>query len=361
VDSIRLLKYAAACCIAGSAAVGCGGGSGGSADSTPSISNLQFSPTSALQYDGNGTVTVSGSFDFTDAGKDVSTLHLTSSNGGNESIAINGAAGQSAGSIQGTFQTDTTTLGHYAFQLYVTDTAGLRSNTLASFIAVGDSGSILTSPDAVAWTPQVIPHSVTPALYGVAASSTRLVAVGTQSDPVSSTTTSLILTSNDGVTWTSVPGTIQAALYAVTWSGSHFVAVGSALGQPNAQAIAFVSPDGLTWTTTQISLTGLNVLYDIAWSGARFVAVGLGGAATSADGLAWQATGVGVVGPNNTVGWSGQHFLTCGVVYCELSIDGLQWQDTAQLPRTGPSAYGLAWSGTRWVAVGTNSYVTTSP
>jgi hypothetical protein len=48
---------------------GCGGG--GSIDSTPSITNLVFSSTSAVQGDGNGSITVTGSVSFTDAGGDV--------------------------------------------------------------------------------------------------------------------------------------------------------------------------------------------------------------------------------------------------------------------------------------------------
>jgi len=41
---------------------GCGSSGGGSTDSTPSISSLSFSPTSALQGDGNGSITVTGKF-----------------------------------------------------------------------------------------------------------------------------------------------------------------------------------------------------------------------------------------------------------------------------------------------------------
>jgi hypothetical protein len=41
----------------------CGGGGGGTTvDSTPSISSLSFAPTSALQGDGNGSITVTGKF-----------------------------------------------------------------------------------------------------------------------------------------------------------------------------------------------------------------------------------------------------------------------------------------------------------
>jgi len=421
------------------AIAGCGGGSGGSADSTPSISNLQFSPNSALQYDGNGTLTVTGTFDFTDPGKDLMTVYLTSSGGATVTASPAAAAGQSSGTIQGQVQIDTIALRHFTFQLYVTDSAGKKSNTLtgtfdvnpndtgshwtqqsfaassspglamsrvrwsgstflavggavftspggvtwtarpagssavfndaawtgSQFVMVGNNGAVLTSPDGAIWTPQTIPAANNPVLHGVASSGTQIVAVGTQS--VSGNTLGMILTSPDGVSWGAAPGTLQATLSAVIWSGSQFVAVGSTLGQPNTQAIAFTSSDGVTWTNALVSQPGLSALYDIAWNGSRFVAVGNAGAATSTDGLAWQATGVGTVGPDNAIGWSGKHFLACGINDCQLSADGLQWQTTPELARmAGTDAFvlGLAWSGTKWVAVGiagTDPYVVTSP
>ncbi len=61
-----------------------------------------------------------------------------------------------------------------------------------------------------------------------------------------------------------------------------------------------------------------------------------------------------------------QHFLACGIIDCKLSADGLQWQTTPALPGITPTVTGLAWSGTKWVAVGipmigTGSCVATSP
>lgn len=64
------------------AACGGGGGGGGTTvDSTPSISSLSFSPTAALQGDGNGSITVTGSVSFNDAAGDLTTLHLTNARG----------------------------------------------------------------------------------------------------------------------------------------------------------------------------------------------------------------------------------------------------------------------------------------
>ena len=74
---------------------GCGGGGGGGGgtpvNSTPSISNLAFTPVSALHGDGNGSITVTGSLQFVDAGGDLSTLHLTNPQCQSLSQAISGA------------------------------------------------------------------------------------------------------------------------------------------------------------------------------------------------------------------------------------------------------------------------------
>lgn len=414
----------------------CGGGGGGGesnpVDSTPVISNLQFSPTSALQYEGNGTLTVTGTVDFTDQGNDVSTLYIISSDGSVLSSPIEGVSGETSGTIQGVLEADTSTIGTFSTQVYIVDSGGRKSNTLTAIfevypddtgsrwsvqtfpseslwlkrvrwsgsllITVGETGSIFTSMDATTWTGQasgtssmlndvcwtgsqfitvgnnsiltsgnasawtaraIPPVVINPILNGVAASSTRIVAVGSQRDSIASTYSGLILTSTDGATWTAVPGTFQASLNAVIWAGGQFVAVGNTLGLPNSEAVAYTSPDGLTWSSHSITSL-LTTLYDISWNGSRYVAVGYAGAVTSLDGISWQPTGLGVVGPNYAISWSGQRFMTCGTVYCQASTDGIQWQST-QLPGVGPSVYGIAWNGAKWTVVGTNSYVATSP
>ena len=422
----------------------CGGGGGGSKNSAPVISNLQISPTSALQYDGNGTVSITTSLDFADPGKDLATFYINSSDGDSISGDITGVAGTASGSIEGTVDVDTTQLGHFTFQVYVTDSSGNRSNTLSGafdvnpndtashwsvrslpiptgssaclrrvrwsgslfvavgarsdpvtgsmastimtspdgatwterdfgsaanlndvvwtgnqFVAVGDQGAVLTSADGVVWSPQAIPPILGAMLNGVATSGARIIAVGSKAGA----TASLMLSSTDGVGWAEVPATFPGPLNAIDRSGSELVAVGAALGQSVALPMVVVSTDGASWSRPTISLPTMTVLYDVVWSGSEFVAVGYAGEANSSDGITWQQAGAG--GGGNTVGFSGKRFLVCSSVYCESSTDGNAFYTTATMPTVGAMgsgiAYGTAWGDDRWVIVGTDSLVLTSP
>ena len=69
------------------AACGGGGSSGSPPDVAPSISNLRYTPTSALQSPG-GVATLSGTIDFSDSGANVSSLHLSTSAGATLTVAV---------------------------------------------------------------------------------------------------------------------------------------------------------------------------------------------------------------------------------------------------------------------------------
>ena len=67
-----------------------------------------------------------------------------------------------------------------------------------------------------------------------------------------------ILTSPDGITWTTQASGTFNWLHGITWSGTQFAAVGDS-------ATILTSPDGITWTTQSSDTTsGLN---GITWSG----------------------------------------------------------------------------------------------
>jgi hypothetical protein len=214
---------------------GCGGGGGSSGsgpttsppDSTPAISGLQISRATAPQFEGNGSIQLTGSVNFSDAGGDVTTLHLSTSQGQVLQQTITGTAGAQSGTIQGAVTIDTSTIGRYTFEVYVTDAGGRRSNTLSGTfeVTVNDTGT--------RWTVRSLP----------------------------------------------LPTGSTVSLRRVRWLNGQFMAVGEGL---------FSSPDGVTWTQR---FTGVSsVLTDVAWASGRYIAVATDGrVAVSADGASWVA------------------------------------------------------------------------
>jgi photosystem II stability/assembly factor-like uncharacterized protein len=208
-------------------------------------------------------------------------------------------------------------VGDYLFGVTATNLASKR------FIAVGSSGTIISSPDAVAWstetsgsaawlrsvdwfvpaigpafaitvgdggvilssnstgsswTPQT--SGTTENLYDIASgivhvgkppvATKRIVAVGLHGT---------ILTSSDGIIWDPRTSGTGVHLYGVTARDSGFVAVGSS-------GVVLTSSDGISWTGH--SAGTVRRLYDVAWTGTQLVATGEAGVFfTSPDGSTW--------------------------------------------------------------------------
>src|SRR5690606_22607262 len=94
---------------------------------------------------------------------------------------------------------------------------GLELDTDYMLAAVGDNGTILTSPDGVTWTSRssgTMQH-----LRGITHGGGLWVAVGFSGT---------ILTSSDGTTWTSRSSETTQILYGVAYGGGMWVVVGAA-------------------------------------------------------------------------------------------------------------------------------------
>jgi photosystem II stability/assembly factor-like uncharacterized protein len=143
------------------------------------------------------------------------------------------------------------------------------------FVAVGESGAIVYSPDGSSrWTAAV--SNTTRWLLDVTRSTTLnlYVAVGDAGT---------ILTSADGGFWSPQTSGTTQRLNSVLWGGDRFLAVGE-------NGTALTSPDGLTWTPHPTGDNGW--LRGLAYGNDRFVVTGHDGTLlTSADG----ATGVALV------------------------------------------------------------------
>jgi hypothetical protein len=186
------------------------------------------------------------------------------------------------------------------------------------FVAVGEAGTLLTSPDGVTWTSRTSP--ATGNLYGVVYAEGQFIVVGED-----------ILTGTpDGVTWTREDASddLSVPLTAVTYAKGTFVAVGTSQ--------VMTSTDGSTWNalpTEPDGLTGPTVaLYDTAFGDGLFVTVGTYNTSTSSEEIVYD-----------------------GLI--ATSPDGASWD---VLPYTSNYLSGITYGGGQFVAVGREGSILTS-
>ncbi len=143
------------------------------------------------------------------------------------------------------------------------------------FVAVGNAGTVLTSPNGVTWTLQGA-GATTNNLTGIAWSGTQYVA--------SMFSITQVLTSVNATVWTAQatsPPLANNRFGKIVWDGSQYVGI-SRLG-----ATIQTSPNGLNWTIQYSTALGLN---DIIWTGTELAVVGGASSAfilTSSDGINW--------------------------------------------------------------------------
>jgi hypothetical protein len=124
------------------------------------------------------------------------------------------------------------------------------------FAAVGDAGTILTSPDGASWTPRTPPVATT--LYDVAAAGASFVACGQNG---------LVLTSPDGITWTQrTPPSTAGWLRRLAVNAQQVAAVG------DGQNYWWSDNGGVSWTQRSFGLSGFNPR-DITFGAGLWVAV----------------------------------------------------------------------------------------
>ncbi|NIV18649.1 MAG: hypothetical protein GWN47_09665 [Woeseiaceae bacterium] len=147
----------------------------------PVISELALSPDSVIYMEGGGSVAVTAQVEFWDAGLDIQTLWVRLPDG--TSIEFDESVDTPTGTLTEVFGMSTEIVGEFAVEFWLVDKAGNSSNhqsdtvsvigdpsswtagdtdlpfvlnavhwSGANFIAVGDGGFILTSPDGLTWT-----------------------------------------------------------------------------------------------------------------------------------------------------------------------------------------------------------------
>jgi hypothetical protein len=208
------------------------------------------------------------------------------------------------------------------------------------YLAVGEKGTIQSSPDGLSWT---LHGTETTDFYGLAFGAGKYVAVGGLGR---------IRTSVDGETWTARTSGVSVALDGVAWNGSLFVAI-------CGNGAILTSPDGVTWTTRTSGVT--SVLRDVVWSNGQFVVVGRSGTIlTSPDGVTWTVRTSGVTSDFACVSSSGSLWVAAGSLGAvSTSPDGVTWTSRNSGSRFYINA--MLWDGSAFVACGTQGGLLTSP
>ncbi len=210
------------------------------------------------------------------------------------------------------------------------------------WVAVGEQGTIVTSPDGSAWTPRVsgFPSRWLVGVgYGAVNGSGLWVVVGESG---------LILTSPDAITWTARK-TTGTRLNAVAWGNGTFVAADDA-------GSTYSSLDGLTWTGP--SFGGRSTFArGLVYGAPHFVTTGLNSIVTTYDGI---TSTVRVASAPQMQGatYGRRLYLVTGGASTYTSRDAINW--TQQPASTAIGVQGATFFNNQFVAVGNGGGITTT-
>lgn len=320
------------------------------AQHVPRIAGLELSPGTAVYMDGDGTVTVEARFSFTDSGLDIATIHIEISDGTSLTMTFPDAITTEAGTHKETFDMSTDAVGSYTLDVWLVDKLGASSNIASTsfdviaaaevaewtnqltglpfvlndivwdgqyFIAVGDTGAILTSSDGVAWTEQEAGADFD--IFAVASDGTDVVAVGDGAN--------VLLSSDHGQSWTIKPFGDPVDLWAVTINAAQIIAGGMAVDTSDAFIIRSVDR-GESWMVVEsLPKTG-HFVSELSYANGMFVA--------GTDVFSWESDARVLV-----------------------SFDGQFWQEVI-LRNEVASIDAIVHDGDRFFAAGSQSTVFTS-
>jgi hypothetical protein len=165
--------------------------------------------------------------------------------------------------------------------------------TGSRFVAVGDGGTILTSPDGLAWTARS--SGTNEWLTSLAMGGGILVAADSGGG---------VLISLDGEHWTRQAISAGVYLRSCIYAGSYFFAVSSS-------DHAFKSADGVTWDDLGVESSLMDVSR-LCWDGSRILGLSLGEVVGSTDGQNWASEATGTYARLNAIAWDGATYVAAG-------------------------------------------------
>ncbi len=340
----------------------------------PEITDLQLSSDSALYMQGDGGVGVTAEITFRDIGRDISALWIRMPDG--TTTRLQRIFATETGTFAEEFTISTESVGTFAIEFWLADKVGDNSNHVspdfevtienvhtgewtnrlgalpyvlydvvwdgAVFIAVGNSGAILTSADGVDWVAR--DATTDTSLYAVAAHGRDIFAVGYQ----------VVLHSTDhGETWSVRSNPDYIFLSGIALSSSQVVALG---GVPDLLIPkAMLSEDlGDTWQISDYSW----LTTDLISHEGRFIATAMHAAdgssvTVSSDGKVWNGIRVREGYTRlDTIVHDGSQFVVAGEsgrVFT--SLDSINWMEIPT-PFDDVDYGSAAWNGSLLVLAG---------
>lgn len=223
----------------------------------------------------------------------------------------------------------------------------LRDVTYAysKFYAVGQAGTLLSSKDGMSWS--AVSLTSTQDLESIAFNGTRLVAVGKNGT---------LLTTLNGTDWSLVSAGIAQDLLAAVYSpAGYWIATGTA-------SAVYKSADGLSWAPVSAATSGAwrsaavlsqsSTINGVVSTVYRLALVSsTGETATSLDGVNWTTSATSASGGLNKVVSGAEQFVAVGSAGRVLtSLDGTQW--VVRESNTTQNLYALARYSNVYYALG---------
>ncbi|MBT8065834.1 MAG: hypothetical protein KJO09_01240 [Gammaproteobacteria bacterium] len=323
------------------------------AQHVPEITDVVLTPDTVNYMEGDGSVVVAAEITFRDDGSDVETLWVEKPDGTTVELdVINNSENQS---ITVEFDMPTDKVGAPSADFWVVDTAGDRSDSWSSFlaviwngqgsewtkrlsnvpygfwdvvwdgtvfVAVGDDGAILTSSDGVDWVEKN--SGVEATLMAVAVFGSDIVAVGNDI---------VLLSTDHGDSWSVKYRPFMVGFGAVALNSSQYV-VGGFDYERTTETITISEDRGETWEVVDEDPAQDFPINDLAYGNGIFVATTWtssphgGRVKVSADGRDWNEI---LVGEGDEATWfgmvfhDGSQFAVAGYSGVSMSWDGLNW------------------------------------
>lgn len=212
------------------------------------------------------------------------------------------------------------------------------------FLAVGDRGAMISSPDGTNWFSQRLQSEIN--LTGLTRDGSRFITVGGRS----------LLTSMNGLNWSAAINRTDLALQAVAFANGRFVAVGG--------GSILTYTDALGWRDVILPSLIPRQFRDVAFGNGCWIAVGASQGYfqpvwRSIDGINWSPV-PGMTADFESVIFAGDQFLAVGnegAIF--VSLDGLTW--VSRNSTISNRLIGAAYGNGKYVVVGTRGRIISSP